>query len=166
MMPAVYDELRRLAIAKMAQQPPGQTLQATALVHEAWLKVSSSSSDKWQNREHFFRACAEAMRHVLIDRARAKLTHKRGAGQAPVNLADVDIAENAEPAALMEVDEALQRLANEFPEKAELVKLRFYARLTVEQCAEALGVSEKTIQRQWTHARALLFREITRLRSE
>ncbi len=166
MLPAVYDELRRLAIAKMAQQLPGQTLQATALVHEAWLKVSSSPSDKWQNREHFFRACAEAMRHVLIDRARAKLAHKRGAGQVPVNLSNVDIAENAEPAALMEVDEALERLAKEFPEKAELVKLRFYAGLTVEQCAEALGVSEKTIQRQWTHARALLFREITRLRGE
>src|SRR5687768_848944 len=102
MLPAVYDELRRLATAKMAQQPPGQTLQATALVHEAWLKISSSPSDKWLNREHFFRACAEAMRHVLIDRARAKLTHKRGAGQVPVNLSEVDIAENAEPAALME----------------------------------------------------------------
>jgi RNA polymerase sigma factor (TIGR02999 family) len=166
LLPVVYDELRKLAVAKIAQQPPGQTLQATALVHEAWLKLGGDPLAKWHNREHFFRACAEAMRHILIDRARAKQSKKRGSGQVSVNWTELDIAENAEPDTLLMVDEALEHLAAAHPQKAELVKLRFYAGFTVEQTAQALGLSEKTVKRQWTHARALLFREITRLRSE
>ncbi len=150
----------------MAQQPAGQTLQATALVHEAWLKLSGNGVAKWNNREHFFRACAEAMRHILIDRARAKQSQKRGGGQVVLELSDLDIAENADPDALLLVDEALNRMAVDHPDKAELVKLRFYAGFTIEETAQALGVSEKTVKRQWTHARSLLFREIMRLRAE
>lgn len=166
MLPVVYDELRKLAGAKIAEQRPGQTLQATALVHEAWLKLGGNPLATWHNREHFFRACAEAMRHILIDRARAKQSKKRGGDQVHVDWSELDIAENASPDALILVDEALERLAAEYPEKAELVKLRFYTGFTIEQSAQALGLSEKTVKRQWTHARALLFREITRLRTE
>jgi RNA polymerase sigma factor (TIGR02999 family) len=166
LLPLVYEELRWLAMARMAQQAPGQTLQATALVHEAWLKLSAGTADLWQNREHFFRAAAEAMRHILIDRARAKQSQKRGAGLIRVDVTQLDLAENAEPDALLLVDEALERIAGNHPEKAELVKLRFYAGFSIEETANALGVSEKTVKRQWTHTRALLFREITRLQSE
>ena len=163
LIPLVYQELRRLAAVKMAQQPPGQTLQATALVHEAWLKLAGSPSAPWQGREHFFRAAAEAMRQILIDRARAKQRVKRGAGQIRVNLDDIDLAAEVEPDTLLLIDEALQTLAREHPEKAALVKLRFFVGLSIEESAEALGVSETTVKRQWTHARAWLFREITRL---
>ncbi len=166
LLPVVYEELRRLSGAKMAQQPAGQTLRATALVHEAWLKLSGDSHEKWNNREHFFRACAEAMRHILIDRARAKQSQKRGGGQVVLELSDLDIAENADPDALLLVDEALNRMAADHPDKAELVKLRFYAGFTIEETAQALGVSENTVKRQWIHARSLLFREIMRLRAE
>src|SRR5436309_7091517 len=100
LLPLVYEELRRLAAAKMAQQPPGQTLQATALVHEAWLKLTGNETSTWHDRQHFFRAAAEAMRHILVDRARAKQRAKRGGGLAPINLEDVDVATNADPDAL------------------------------------------------------------------
>jgi RNA polymerase sigma factor (TIGR02999 family) len=160
LLPLVYEELRKLASAKMAQQPPGQTLQATALVHEAWLKVAGAPRASWNDRQHFFRAAAEAMRQILIDRARAKQRLKRGGDPVRVSLEDVDLAADAEPEALLLVDEALQMLARESPDKAELVKLRFYIGLSVEETAQALGVSEKTVKRHWTHARAWLFREL------
>ena len=160
LLPLVYEELRRLAAAKMSQQPPGQTLQATALVHEAWLKMAGSSRAPWNDRQHFFRAAAEAMRQILIDRARAKERLKRGGDPVRVSLEDVNLAADAEPEALLLVDEALQMLARESPDKAELVKLRFYIGLSVEETAQALGVSEKTVKRHWTHARAWLFREL------
>jgi RNA polymerase sigma factor (TIGR02999 family) len=163
LLPLVYEELRRLAAAKMAQQPPGQTLQATALVHEAWLRLAGSEQTSWNDRQHFFRAAAEAMRQILIDRARAKQRLKRGANSVRINLDDVDIAVDTEPEALLLVDEALELLAREDQQKAELVKLRFYAGLSAEETAQALGVSAKTIQRHWIHARAWLFREIQRL---
>jgi RNA polymerase sigma factor (TIGR02999 family) len=162
LLPLVYEELRKLAAAKMAQQPPGQTLQATALVHEAWLKLAGNQEKPWNDRQHFFRAAAEAMRQILIDRARAKQRLKRGAGSVPVNLDNVDVAADAEPEALLLVDEALALLAREHPDKAELVKLRFYIGLSVQETAQALGVSEKTVKRHWIHARAWLFREIQR----
>ena len=166
LLPLVYDELRKLASAKMAQQAPGQTLQATALVHEAWLKLTGNEHSSWNDRQHFFRAAAEAMRQILVDRARAKQRLKHGAGQVRVELAEVDLAADTPPETLLLVDAALQVLTREHPEKAELVKLRFYVGLSVEETAQALGVSEKTIKRNWIHARAWLFREITRLRSE
>ena len=163
LLPLIYNELRHLAAAKMAQQPPGQTLQATALVHEAWLKLTGQPSASWKDRQHFFRAAAEAMRQILIDRARARQRPKHGGGQVRVNLDEVDLAADAAPEILLLVDEALQALAREHPDKAELVKLRFYVGLSVEETAQALGVSEKTVKRHWIHARAWLFREIQRL---
>jgi RNA polymerase sigma factor (TIGR02999 family) len=165
LLPLVYEELRCLATARMAQQPPGQTLQPTALVHEAWLKLAGNPHASWNDRQHFFRAAAEAMRQILIDRARAKQRLRRGANPVRVNLDDVDAAVETEPEALLLVDEALQLLTQEHPDKAELVKLRFYAGLSIEESAQALGVSHKTIQRRWIHARAWLFREIQRLMS-
>jgi len=165
LLPLVYDELRRLAAARMAQQPPGQTLQPTALVHEAWLKVSARGSTHWEGRQHFFRAAAEAMRQILIDRARAKQRLKRGADYARVNLDELEMALDAEPETLLLLDEAMELLGREHPEKAELIKLRFYAGLSIEESAQALGVSPKTVQRQWVYARAWLFREIQRLMS-
>jgi len=165
LLPLVYEELRCLAAARMAQQPPGQTLQATALVHEAWLKLAGNAHASWNDRQHFFRVAAEAMRQILIDRARAKQRLRRGANPVRVNLDDVDAAVEAEPEALLLVDEALQLLIREHPDKAELVKLRFYAGLSIEESAEALGLSHKTVQRRWIHARAWLFREIQHLMS-
>jgi RNA polymerase sigma factor (TIGR02999 family) len=162
LLPLVYDELRKLAAHKMAQQPPGQTLQATALVHEAWLKLTAHTQTPWNNRQHFFRAAAEAMRRVLVDRARAKQCQKRGADARRVNLDEVDLATSTTPEALLLLDEALAALEREHPDKAELVKLRFYVGLSVSETALTLGLSEKTVQRNWIHARAWLFREINR----
>jgi RNA polymerase sigma factor (TIGR02999 family) len=162
LLPLVYRKLRQLAAAKMAHQPEGQTLQATALVHEAWLKLAGQPSGPWHDRQHFFRAAAEAMRQILIDRARYKQRIKRGAGQVRVNLEDIDLAPEAEPETLLFMDEAVQALAREHPDKAELVRLRFYVGLSVEETAQALGLSERTAKRRWTHARAWLFREMTR----
>jgi len=164
LLPLVYEELRKLAAAKMALQAPGQTLQPTALVHEAWLKLAGNTAKPWHDRQHFFRAAAEAMRQILIDRARAKQRLKHGAGSAVVNLDELDVAAEAEPEALLLLDEALELLTREHPEKAELVKLRFYIGLSVEETAQALGVSEKTVKRHWIYARAWLFREINRSR--
>jgi RNA polymerase sigma factor (TIGR02999 family) len=163
LLPLVYDELRRLAAASMAQQAPGQTLQATALVHEAWLRLTGQQDASWQDRQHFFRAAAEAMRRILIDRARAKLRVKRGAGRIAISLDEVDLAVDAPPETLLLVEEALAALAREHPDNAEIVKLRFYVGLGIEETAQALGLSEKTIKRRWIHARAWLFRELNRL---
>ena len=161
LLPLVYDELRKLASHRLGNDLSSHTLQPTALVHEAWLKLTGTPHD-WNGREHFFRAAAQAMRQILIDRARAKQSQKRGAGQVRVDWSEVDLAVNSEPETLLILDEALQKLASEHPDKADLVKLRFYTGLTVEETARVLGVSEKTVKRQWTHARALLFQEITR----
>jgi RNA polymerase sigma factor (TIGR02999 family) len=163
LLPLVYEELRKLAAQKMAQQPSGQTLQPTALVHEAWLKLTGNTRTSWNDRQHFFRAAAQAMRQVLVDRARAKQRQKRGADPLHVNLDEVELATTTAPETLLLVDEALQALEREHPDKAELVKLRFYVGLSVAEAAQALGISEKTIQRNWIHARAWLFQEINRL---
>lgn len=165
LLPLVYAELRNLAAARMAQQPAGQTIQATALVHEAWLKLSHQPTASWSDRQHFFRAAAEAMRQILIDRARSKRRIKHGGNLVRVDLTEVTLATETAPEALLLLDEALNRLAEVYPDRAELVKLRFYTGLGVEDVARALGVSEKTVKRQWTHARAWLFREMTRLQS-
>jgi RNA polymerase sigma factor (TIGR02999 family) len=163
LLPLVYEELRKLAAAKMSSQPPGQTLQPTALVHDAWLKLAGNPQSSWNDRQHFFRAAAEAMRQILVDRARANARFKRGAGQIRVDLDEVDLASDAAPETLLLVDEALELLAREHPDNAELTKLRFYAGLSIEESARVLGLSEKTVRRRWTHARAWLFREIKRL---
>jgi RNA polymerase sigma factor (TIGR02999 family) len=163
LLPLVYEELRKLAASKMALQPPGQTLQATALVHEAWLRLTGKPPSSWNDRQHFFRAAAEAMRQILVDRARASRRLKRGTGQIRVNLDEVDVAEVAKPDTLLLVDDALEMLGREHPDKAELIKLRFYVGLSIEETAQVLGLSEKTVKRHWVHARAWLFREIKRL---
>jgi RNA polymerase sigma factor (TIGR02999 family) len=161
-LPLVYDELRRLAAQKMAHETPGQTLQATALVHEAWLRLGGDQQPAWENRAHFFAAAAEAMRRILIDRARRKGAVRHGADARHVNLEDLELAVEANDDQLLAVHEALDRLATHDAKKAELVKLRFFAGLTLQQAARVLGYSEPTAKRHWAYARAWLFREINR----
>jgi RNA polymerase sigma factor (TIGR02999 family) len=154
----VYAELRQLARAKMAREQPGHTLQATALVHEAWLRLGDQS---FENRAHFFSAAAEAMRRILIDRARRKLSVKHGANAEHVDADEIEIAAPAPKAAeLLAVDEALDALAAHDARKAELVKLRYFAGLTIEEAAEVLGISAPTAKRDWTYAKAWLYRAI------
>ena len=161
LLPLVYDELRKLAAHKMANEAPGHTLQPTALVHEAWLRLAGDAGPShFDNRGHFFAAAAEAMRRILIDSARRKEAHKRGAGLERVNLDDVDVAAKADDTTLLRLDEALEKLAREDPPSAELVKLRFFAGLTTEQAAAALGISERTARRYWVFARAWLHDEL------
>ena len=160
LLPLVYEELRKLAAVKMARERPGQTLQATALVHEAWLKVGAGSGQKWQNRRHFFGAAAEAMRRILIDRARKRNRTRHGAGLERVDLQSIEIAETATDAQLLVINEVVERFAKESPERAELVKLRYFVGLSIPDAAEALGISESTAKRQWTYARAWLFLEL------
>jgi RNA polymerase sigma factor (TIGR02999 family) len=160
LLPLVYEELRKLATHKMAHEAAGQTLQPTALVHEAWLRLTGAGSARFDNRGHFFAAAAEAMRRILIDRARSKQTGKRGGGLERVNLNDVDVAAKADDTTLLRMDEALAKLAREDPPSAELVRLRFFAGLTTEQAAAALGISERTARRYWVFARAWLHDEL------
>jgi RNA polymerase sigma factor (TIGR02999 family) len=160
LLPLVYEELRRLAAAKMAQQTPGQTLQATALVHEAYLRLTGGVRDQWQGRAHFFRAAAEAMRCILIENARRKSRWKRGGRLERVELAGLELAADTPPDTLLVVHEALERLAVEDAPKAELVKLRFFIGLTHVEAAKVLGLSEPTVKRYWDFARAWLLREI------
>lgn len=160
LLPLVYEELRRLAASKMADQAPGQTLQPTALVHEAFLRLTGGARDRWQDRAHFFRAAAEAMRCILIENARRKSRWKRGGRLERVNLEGLELAAETPPDTLLLVQEALERLAAEDAPKAELVKLRFFIGLTHCEAAEVLGVSESTVKRHWEYARAWLLREI------
>ena len=160
LLPLVYTELRRLATAKMAHQAPGQTLQATALVHEAYLRLTGGVRDQWQDRTHFFRAAAEAMRCILIENARKKSRWKRGGRLERVELEGLELAVETPPDTLLVVHEALDRLAAEDAAKAELVKLRFFIGLTNAEAAKVLGVSEPTIKRHWEFSRAWLLREI------
>jgi RNA polymerase sigma factor (TIGR02999 family) len=160
LLPLVYGELRKLAAAKMAREAPGQTLQPTALVHEAWLRVSGPGHTNYQNRAHFFGAAAEAMRRILIDNAGRKQAQRHGGGQARVDLDEAEIAAPATDDELLAVHEALNKLAAEDPQKAELVKLRFFAGLSVEEAAGVLGVSEPTVKRHWAYAKAWLYQEI------
>lgn len=156
----VYDELRRLAAFKMAQQAPGQTLQATALVHEAWLRLVKSQNDSFKNRAHFFSAAAEAMRHILIDRARRKQCKRHGGEMHKVDLDEFEIAAPAADDQLVAVNEALTRLAKAHPAQAEVVKLRYFVGLTNEEVAELLGISVSTVKNYWNFSRAWLFGEI------
>src|SRR6185295_7973808 len=137
----VYEELRRLAAAKMASEAPGQTLQATALVHEAWLRLTNDEKRKWNDRTHFFAAAAEAMRRILVDNARRKRTARHGGGHRRRDLDEVEIAAGEPTDDLLALDEALTRLATEDPAKAELVKLRYFAGLSIEEAARALNIS-------------------------
>lgn len=160
LLPLVYEELRKLASARMAWIPPGQTLQPTALVHEAWLRLAGSGQEHWNSRGHFFAAAAEAMRRILVDQARRKSADKRGGNLQRVNFDHVDIAAEANSDLLILLDEALAALAEHDPTAAELIKLRFFAGLPNIQAAAALGVPERTAKRAWAYARAWLYREI------
>jgi RNA polymerase sigma factor (TIGR02999 family) len=162
LLPLVYDELRRLAAAKMAKEAPGHTLQPTALVHEAWLKLAGSENQHWNSRGHFFSAAAEAMRRILIDRARRRQRERHGHGLKRIDLDQVDVAVTTDDELLICVDRALERLATEAPEKAAVVKLRYFAGLSIPATAEALGISVATANRHWAYARAWLFAELKR----
>lgn len=162
LLPLVYDELRRLAAHKLAQEQPGQTLQPTALVHEAWLRLVGDTNPHFEGRGHFFAAAAEAMRRILIDRAREKLALKRGARAERIQLENLEVAAAATDDTLLAVDEALTKLANEDPDSAEFIKLRFYVGLTNAEAAQALGIPERTARRHWSFARAWLLRELRR----
>jgi RNA polymerase sigma factor (TIGR02999 family) len=161
LLPLVYDELRKLAAAKMARESPDQTLQATALVHEAWLRlVDGDQAQHWNSRGHFFAAAAEAMRRILVENARRKSRLKHGGGRLQVDL-DSGCAIAASPSLdLVALDEALTRLAAEQPDKALLVKLRYFAGLTMPQAAEVLDVSLSTAERYWTFAKSWLYAEL------
>jgi RNA polymerase sigma factor (TIGR02999 family) len=161
LLPLVYEELRKLAAQKMARENPGQTLQATALVHEAWLRLGGDAQPAWDNRAHFFAAAAEAMRRILIDNARRKQTLRHGGGLERVNLEALELATNLDDEQLLALNEALESFAAHDARKAELVKLRFFAGLTNEEAARVLGVSAPTVKRDWSYARAWLFREMT-----
>lgn len=160
LLPLVYEELRRLAAHRMAAQPSDHTLQATALVHEAYLRLLGNGEHTWQNRRHFFAAAAEAMRHILVDRARRKAAVRHGGGQARLNLDDVLVASNAPDHTVVLVNDALEKLAQHDATAAELVKLRFFAGLTLAQAGELLGFSERTAKRTWAYARAWLYQEL------
>ena len=166
LLPLVYEELRRLAAARMANESPGQTLQPTALVHEAWLRLTGGGYQQWNSRNHFFMAAAEAMRRILIERARKKSRLKRGGPQQRVPLEELDVAAKADSETLLLVEEALQKLAAHDPDKAKLVELRFFGGLSLREAASVSGISEPTAKRYWSYARAWLFQEIERLRLE
>jgi RNA polymerase sigma factor (TIGR02999 family) len=165
-LPLVYDELRKLAAFRMAQEAPGQTLQPTALVHEAWLRLTGDPQVRFEGRRHFFGAAAESMRRILIDRARQKQSLKRGAGAERVNLEDLQLAAEADDQTLLAVNEALDKLVKEDPASAEFIKLRFFVGLTNTEAAQALGIPERTARRHWSFARAWLRNEIQRQFSE
>ena len=160
LMPLVYDELRKLAAHKMAQERPGQTLQATALVHEAWLRVNESNRQEWRGREHFFSAAAEAMRRILVENARRKLRVRHGGQLERVDCELIDLPIAADDEKCLHVHEALERLAEIDPRKAEVVKMRIFVGLEVQEIATALNASEKTVQRDWAFAKAWLSREL------
>lgn len=160
LLPLVYEELRRLAAAKMAQEAPGQTLQATALVHEAWLRLVHSEDQTWANRAHFFSAAAEAMRRILVENARRKSRLKRGGGQERVELEQLDLAETTPDEKVLLINEALEKLQNVDSQKARVVVLKFFGGLTNQEVAENLNLTERTVERHWAYAKAWLFREI------
>ncbi len=166
LLPVVYQELRRLAAWHMSRERPGQTLQPTALVHEAWLRVQSETAHRWNSQRHFFAATAEAMRRILIDRARQKQAVRHGGGlhRTELDLENLPIAAAAPDEELLEVDDALEALAAHDARKADLVKLRYFGGLSLEETARALEISVRTAKRDWAYSRAWLFREIGRRR--
>jgi len=161
LLPLVYEELRKLAASRMAREAPGHTLQPTALVHEAWLRLVGGENPQFDGRAHFFAAAAEAMRRILIDRARRKKAHRHGAGQERVELEEVDIAFQKDDDQLLAVNDALDKLAAQNKVEAELVKLRYFVGMTTAQAAEVLGITEGSAKHYWIHARTWLYQEIT-----
>lgn len=162
LLPLVYGELRKLAAAKMANEAAGHTLQPTALVHEAWLRVAGNQNQEWAGRAHFFAAAAEAMRRILIDRARRKRAVRHGGAQQRVDIEEIELASPTPDDQLLAMDEALDKLAAQHPRQAELVKLRYFIGMTLKEAAEVLGISTDTAKDDSAHARAWLFREIAK----
>jgi len=160
LLPLVYEELRKLAAHKMASEAPGQTLQPTALVHEAWLRLTGAESKTWDSRGHFFAAAAEAMRRILIERARAKSRQRRGSRAEHVPFDHVTVASDDPPETVLAINEALDRLTARDPFKAEVVKMRYFIGLSQDEIAHALGVSVPTVRRHWAIARAWLYAEM------
>jgi len=160
LLPLVYEELRRVAAARMAQEAAGQTLQPTALVHEAWLRLVGEGDRTWQNRAHFFGAAAEAMRRILIEIARRKSRLKRGGHQERVNLDELELAATTPDDKVLLINDAVEQLQLEDPEKARIVVMKFFGGLTNEEVAENLGVTKRTVERHWAYAKAWLFRSI------
>jgi RNA polymerase sigma factor (TIGR02999 family) len=156
----VYEELRRMAAARMAREAAGQTLQPTALVHEAWLQLVGDGDRTWENRAHFFGAAADAMRRILIDKARRKSRLKHGGGQIRVDIDDLELADTTPDDNILLINEALQRLEQEDPEQARVVVLKFFGGLTNSEVAESMDIAERTVDRQWACAKARLFRWI------
>jgi RNA polymerase sigma factor (TIGR02999 family) len=165
LLPFVYDELRKLAAHKLSLLPPGQTLQATALVHEAYLKLTAGEKQTWENRRHFFAAAAEAMRHILIDRARRRSRRHHGANAERVDLDAIEIPEPAKDETLLQLNDALDELQTASPERAEIVKLRFFAGFSEAEIAAALNLSARSVQRQWACAKAWLFERIESMKA-
>jgi RNA polymerase sigma factor (TIGR02999 family) len=164
LLPLVYGELRKLAASRMANEAAHQTLQPTALVHEAWLRLVGNENQHWNGRAHFFGAAAEAMRRILIEKARYRSAQRHGGGLERVDVSVLDVVSSHSDEQLFAVNEALDKLAAQSPEKAELVKLRYFVGMTIAEAAEALGLSEPAARRQWAFARAWLYREIKTLR--
>ena len=160
LIPVVYDELRRLAAQKMAHELPGQTLQPTALVHEAWLRLGGDGQPIWQNRAHFFAAAAEAMRRILIDRARSKGRMRHGGEWQRLDIEEVTIAMEDGDDTVLAVHEALNKLASQDALKAEIVKLRYFVGMNHQEIADALGIAEPTVRRHWAFARSWLYAEL------
>ena len=161
LLPLVYEELRKLAADRMAYERAGQTLQPTALVHEAWVRLTKDNKPKFENRAHFFAAAAEAMRRILIDNARRKRAARHGGGQQRVNLEQLDLISENDDDQILAVNEALEKLAAHNAIEAELVKLRYFVGLTVEEAADLLDISPRTARNYWAHARTWLYHEIT-----
>jgi len=160
LLPLVYEELRRLAAAKMASENPGQTLQPTALVHEAWVRLAGDEIRKWNDRSHFFAAAAEAMRRILVDNARRKRARRHGGGQLRVEMPEIAAPSTPNDDQLLAVNDALEKFAAVNKQKADLVKLRYFVGMTIEEAADALGISAPTAKRYWAYSRAWLADEI------
>lgn len=160
LLPLVYDELRRLAAARMAREAAGQTLQATALVHEAWLRLAEGGAQLWDNRGHFFGAASEAMRRILIDNARRKAALKHGGQQERIDITEIELADTTPDEKLLLINEALRELEVQHPERARVVVLKFFGGLTNREVAETLNTSERSVDRQWLCARNWLFRKL------
>jgi RNA polymerase sigma factor (TIGR02999 family) len=160
LLPLVYDDLRRLAMARMANEAAGQTLQPTALVHEAWLRLVADGDRTWQNRAHFFGAAAEAMRRILIEKARRKSRLKHGGGQARFNIEDLELADSTPDDKILLINEALESLEAQDPESARIVVLKFFGGINRQEVAESLNISERMADRQWAYAKAWLLRHI------
>lgn len=160
LLPLVYDELRTLARQRLSREAPGQTLQATALVHEAWLKLSGEEERSWSDRAHFFRAAAQAMRHILVDRARSKASLKRGKNAELLDIHDFDVADTSIDERVLLVDEMMSRLEQEDPDSVRVISLKFFGGLTNKEIATVDGVTERTVERHWAYAKAKLFQMI------